>query len=50
MDQIFTVKQLLEKVLGINIDVHQLFVDLLQAYDIIIREMRGFRLPKNWYE
>lgn len=33
MDQIFALKQVLEKRWGYDINVHQLFVDLCQAYD-----------------
>lgn len=33
MDQIFALKQVLEKRWGYDINVHQVFVDLCQAYD-----------------
>jgi sorting nexin-29 len=37
-DQLFTVKQLLEKFCEHDIDLYQIFVDFKQAYDSIKRE------------
>lgn len=49
-DQIFSVRQIMEKCYEYNIDIHQLFVDFRQAYDSIIRgklfeAMREIRMP-----
>ena len=52
VDQIFTIRQLLEKSWEFNKDVHQLFIDFKQAYDTIIREniwiaMESMGIPKK---
>jgi hypothetical protein len=52
MDQIFYVRQILEKKWGYNGMVHQLFIDFKKAYDSIKREvlhniLLEFGIPKN---
>jgi hypothetical protein len=52
MDQIFTVKQILEKCSKRNIDMVQIFTDFQQAYDSIdtaaIEHInREFRIPEK---
>jgi sorting nexin-29 len=51
-DQIFTVRQILEKYWEQNIDVHQLFIDFQAAYDTVWRmeiwsQMHTLSFPKN---
>ncbi|XP_060518457.1 uncharacterized protein LOC132697179 [Cylas formicarius] len=51
-DQIFTIRQLLEKSWEFKREVHQLFVDFRQAYDSITREsvwqaLEGIGVPKK---
>ena len=38
VDQMFTLRQILEKTLKFNIDTHHLFIDFKQAYDSIRRD------------
>jgi hypothetical protein len=52
MDQIFTVKNLLEKVWEHNVETHQIFVDFQKAYDSIRRDklyaiMAHFGIPNK---
>jgi hypothetical protein len=51
-DQIFTIRQIMEKAWEFNITIHQLFVDFKQAYDSIERPalfaiMEEFGFPKK---
>ncbi|WP_369199201.1 RNA-directed DNA polymerase, partial [Streptomyces djakartensis] len=51
-DQIFTLRQILEKTREYQIDTHHLFVDFKQAYDCIIRDelysaMMELGIPKR---
>ena len=51
-DQIFTIRQIMEKAWEYNITIHQLFVDFKQAYDSIKRSalfaiMEEFGFPKK---
>jgi hypothetical protein len=51
-DQLFTVKQILEKCWEFNINVYQIYVDFNQAYDSIQREklyriMHEFNIPNK---
>lgn len=53
VDQIFTIKQILEKTREFDIDTHQLFVDLKAAYDSIsltglFRTMLEFGIPEKF--
>lgn len=52
IDQIFTVRQILEKAYEYQITIHQIFVDFKKAYDSISREalwqaMREFHIPSK---
>jgi hypothetical protein len=42
IEQIFTVKQILEKCWERNIDLFQIFIDIQQAYDSVGRAMIGY--------
>lgn len=51
-DQLFLIRQILEKAWEYNISIHQLFVDFKQAYDSICREvlfdiMEEFGIPRK---
>jgi hypothetical protein len=51
-DQIFALKNILEKCYEYNITLHQLFIDFKQAYDSVTRNnlysiMRQFQTPKK---
>lgn len=52
IDQLFTVKQVLDKCWEYNVEVHQIFEDFKQAYDSVNRNalfriMLQFGIPKN---
>jgi Reverse transcriptase (RNA-dependent DNA polymerase) len=52
IDQIFTIRQIMEKAWEYNVTIHQLFVDFKQAYDSIDRSalfmiMEEFGFPKK---
>src|SRR6202012_3149167 len=52
IDQIFTIRQIMEKAWEYNITIHQLFVDFIQAYDSIDRPalfaiMEEFGFPRK---
>ena len=46
-DQLFTIRQILEKCKEYNIELHQLFVDFKAAYDSVIRNSRKTDLPNE---
>lgn len=51
-DQIFTIRQILEKCYEFNVDVHQLYIDFKKAYDSVIRgklreTLREFHVPSK---
>lgn len=51
-DQIFTIRQIMEKAWEYNVTIHQLFLDFKQAYDSIDRQalfgiMEEFGIPKK---
>ena len=52
-DHIFCIRQILEKKLGYNEAVHQLFIDFKKAYVSVWREalyniVIEFGVPRNW--
>lgn len=46
-DQIFVVRQIMEKRLEFNTDIHLLFIDYRQAFDSLSREAMSIALVKN---
>jgi hypothetical protein len=51
-DQIFMLRQIIEKTYEFNVDIHQLFIDYKQAYDSINRQqmckiMKEFGIPEK---
>jgi uncharacterized protein YktA (UPF0223 family) len=46
-DQIFMLRQIIEKTYEFNVDIHQLFIDYKQAYDSINRQQM-YKIMKVW--